>query len=259
MDTITQPLTALLTAEVLRAFLVFARIGTALMVVPGFGEIYVFARFRLLLALASTLALAPVLAPHLPPLPSASDPQLMLLAGGEVIRGLAIGIVTRVTMVAVGLAGTLIATQSGLASAVFFDPNEATQASIGGTFMSVAALTLLFATDAHHDVLQALVQSYAALPMGQPLPLGDSAQLLTQGLGAATRTGLQIAAPVIVASLLLSAVLGALGRLVPSLQVLFVATPVQLTIALGVAMMSLAAGLHAFLRLYAGSVQVFAG
>jgi flagellar biosynthesis protein FliR len=95
--------------------------------------------------------------------------------------------------------------------------------------------------------------------MDQALPLGDSSELLTGVLGAAMRTGLRIAAPVIVANLLLNAALGAIGRLVPSLQVLFVATPLQVMLVLGIVMLSLATGLHAFLQLFGGTLGALAG
>ena len=49
----------LLAGEVAGVFLVFARVGAALMIVPGFGEHYVPPRLRLSLALLLSLILAP--------------------------------------------------------------------------------------------------------------------------------------------------------------------------------------------------------
>ena len=49
----------LLAGEVAGVFLVFARVGAALMIVPGFGEHYVLPRLRLALALLLSLILAP--------------------------------------------------------------------------------------------------------------------------------------------------------------------------------------------------------
>jgi flagellar biosynthetic protein FliR len=242
-------LTELLTAEMVTIGLVFARLGSALMVVPGFGEIYVLPRFRLLLALAVAVVLTPAVQPALPSLPDASDPALLLLVASEVVHGLLIGAVVRLTMVAISLAGSLVAAQSGLAGAVFFDPHEATQASVGSSFLAMAALTLMFTVDAHHSVLRGMAGSYISMPMGEPLPLPDVGELLLGTLRAATGTGLRIAAPVVVISLLLNACLGAIGRLVPSVQTLFIAIPLQLIIGLAIFAMSLAAGLHAFLRL----------
>ena len=53
--------------------------------------------------------------------------------------------------------------------------------------------------------------------------------------------------------------LGALNRMVPAFQMLFVATPAQLLLSLGALMLSLAACLHAFLRLFDRGLAIVAG
>jgi flagellar biosynthetic protein FliR len=249
----------LLTREVVAVAVVFARIGAALMIVPGFGEIYVPSRLRLLLALTLAVVLAPALAPELASLPASADPALLRVVAHEVTIGLLIGAVVRLAVIAVSLGGNLAAAQAGLAGAVFFDPHEATQASIGSSFLTVTAVTLMFAVDAHHGVLMAVAGSYRELPVGDPLPLGDMGDLLMRTLAAATAAGLRIAAPVIAIGLLLNACLGALGRLVPSVQTLFVAAPLQLMIGLGVFALGLAAGLRLFLDLLDGITRAVGG
>ena len=51
-------------------FFIFCRVGTALMVMPGFGDAYVSPRIRLLFGLAMSVLLTPLLAATMPPLPS---------------------------------------------------------------------------------------------------------------------------------------------------------------------------------------------
>ena len=80
-------LAELLTTELFVFLLLFLRIGTALMVLPGFGERYVPTFIRLPIALGVTLALAPVLAPSIPPMPD-SPFALLLLIGGEIGIGI---------------------------------------------------------------------------------------------------------------------------------------------------------------------------
>ena len=114
--------------ELLRVMLVFCRIGAALMVVPGFGEVYVLPRLRLLLALILSALLAPILAPALPAERLAAG-DLAGLIVAEVTVGLLIGAVTRMAMVALHLGGSIIASQSGLASATFFSSRAARSTS----------------------------------------------------------------------------------------------------------------------------------
>lgn len=250
----------LVEAEVVGVLLVFARLGAALMVLPGFGEIYVLPRLRLLAGLLLAALVASSLpAATVPDEVLRLDARLLPLVLAEVVHGLLIGATVRMVMLAVHLGGTVIAAQSGLAAAVFFDPHDAAQSSVGGNFLAATALVLMFVTEAHHAVLAALVGSYASLPPGAAPPVGDFAELLTRLIGEATATGLRIAAPVLAVSLLFNAALGALGRLAPSLQLLFVATSAQVLLSLGALLLSLAAGMHLFLVLLRRSVDLLSG
>jgi len=228
--------------EVFALLLVLARVGSALVLLPGIGEPYVFARLKLLLALGLSAVLVGPLGPALPAMPAAPL-ALGALIAGEVLIGLFIGAAARSVFAALHVAGAAIAFQSGLAAAAIFDPNEATQGTIPGNFLSMTGLVLLFVTDAHHLLLQALAASYQGLPAGSALPVGDMAALLTRLLGDAFAIGVRIAAPLIGVGLLLSLTLGVLNRLMPAFQVFFVALPLQLLVALGTVGLTFAGGL----------------
>ena len=239
----------LLAGELFTALLTFARVGTALMILPVFGEPYVLSRQRLVLGLLLSAALAPAL-DGLPPQP-AEPARLALLVGGEIAVGVLIGAVTRLAMAALHVAGTIAAMQSGLSAAAFFDPNEATQGTLPGNLFATTALTAMVAADLHHLLLRALAASYDRLPPGVGLPAGDAVQLLTTLGDAAIRTGLELAAPLVVASILANLALGVLGRMVPALQILSLALPLQLLLSLGLMMLCLAgvvAGFGSFLQ-----------
>ena len=235
----------LVAGEVGRVFLVFARLGAALMVLPGIGEHYVLPRLRLLLALALSLLLAPALAERLPALP-AEPLRLAALLGPEILIGLVLGFAARLAMAAIHVGGSLIATQSGLAAAGMFDPNEATPGTIPGTFLTVAALAILFAADFHHLLLRAVAASYGVLPVAAPLDLAAAGELLVGLSASAITVGTRIAAPMILAGILVNLALGALGRMVPALPALFVALPLQLLLALVMLELALPAAMRLF-------------
>lgn len=239
----------LLVGELFAALLVFARLGTALMVVPIFGEHYVPGRHRLLLGLLLSALLAPTLGTL--PAPPTEPAALLPIVGGEVAVGLLLGAVTRLAMAALHVAGTIVAMQSGLSAAAFFDPNEATQGTLPGNLFAATALAAAVAADLHHLLLRALAASYIRLPPVAGLPGGDAALLLA-GLGDdAIRTGLELAAPLVLASLVANLALGVLGRLVPALQLLSIALPLQLLLAIALVMLTIAgvvAGFGRFLQ-----------
>ena len=243
----------LVTQEVFALLLIFVRTGGAFMVLPGLAEAYVAPRVRLLLALAVSVVLAVPLGPSMPALPAAPL-ELGRLLGGELLLGLFLGAIARMAFAALHVAGTTLAYQSGLAAAAIFDPNEATQGTLPGNFLTTTALLLLFVTDSHHLLLQALAASYAGLPAGGAPPLGDMAELLARLLDQAFAVGLRIAAPLLLVSLLMSLGMGVLNRLMPTFQVFFIALPLQLLVAFATLMLSFAAGLAAFFTLFEDSL-----
>lgn len=229
----------LLSGEILGVFLVFARLGSALMLVPIFGERYVLARQRLLLALLLSAGIAPVLGSRLPAMPE--EPlALAWLVCSEIVIGLFVGSVTRLGIAALHTGGTLIALQSGLSAASMYDPSEATQGTLPGAFLSMTGVVLMVALNLHHMLLRGLVASYTVLPPAAPLPLNDMAALLTQLGSAAIASGLQMAAPIVLASLLANVALGVLGRVMPAFQALAVSQPLQLLLAIGLLLLMLA-------------------
>ncbi len=238
--------------EVFRPLLVLVRVGTALMIMPGFGEAYVLGRSRLLLAVLLGFTLTGPLSGQLPAMPAAPE-ALILLIGVEAALGLFIGLIARVIFAALHIAGTIIAYQSGLAAAAIFDPNEAGQGTLPGNFLTTTGLVLLFALDAHHALLRGLAASYASWPPGQLLPVGDLADGLARLVQRSFATGVQIAAPMLVVGLLLQLLMGVLNRLMPSFQVFFVAMPLQLGVAFATLLLSFAGGFAVLFRLLDGA------
>ena len=251
-------LSSLLVADLFALLLIFVRTGSALMVLPGFAEAYVSPRIRLLLALPVSLALAGPLAPALPAMP-AEPLALARLLGAELVLGLFLGTVARFAFAALHVAGTVLAFQSGLAAAAIFDPNEATQGTLPGSLLTTTALVLLFVTDSHHLLLQALAASYVGLPAGVAPPFGDMAELLTRLLGEAFAVGVRIAAPLLLVSLLTYLAMGVLNRLMPTFQVFFIALPLQILAAFATIMLSLGAGLLLFFELLENALALLAG
>ncbi|MEZ5825101.1 MAG: flagellar biosynthetic protein FliR [Geminicoccaceae bacterium] len=242
----------LLEGELFAVLLTFCRIGAAMMVLPAFGEPYMLSRMRLWLALAVSLLIGFVHAPVLPA-PPAEIAQLARLITIEVILGLFIGATVRLTLLAAHLAGGLIAMQSGLASAAFFDPAGGTQNSGIGNFFTMMMLALIFVTEGHHMILLGLDRSYAMLPAGE-LITADMAltfsRLTADAIGVATR----IAAPMLLVGILSNLLMGILNRLMPTFQVLFVVMPIQIVLAFAIVALSLGVTGTLMLKLFETSL-----
>lgn len=210
--------------------IIFFRVGAALMVLPGFGDVYVSPRIRLLFALVFSILLMPLLGPRLPELP-ASGYGLGLIAISEVAVGVFMGLIARTILSALHVAGSVIAAQSSLAVAAIFDPGSGGQSPVISNILSLAAITLFFTTNMHHLVLAALVQSYDVFKAGNFIPLQDMNILHVRMMADAFNLGVALSAPFIVMSLLFYLAGGLMTRLMPNFQVFFIMMPAQIVLA----------------------------
>ena len=245
------PLEQFLPANLFAAFLIFTRLGTAMMLLPGFGELYVPQRCRLLLALALALLLTPIIGPLLPALPE-SPARLAILVGGEAMIGIFIGLIARIMVSALETAGMVVSLQAGLSTALMFNPlSEQAQSPLPSALYGMLGVVLIFVTDLHHLLLRAAVDSYALFTPGAMLPLGDFSDTVAKFVAGSFRLGVEMAAPFIVLGLVFFVALGVVARMVPQLQVLFIAQPLQIVGGLLVFAVALVAGMRWFLEVFA--------
>lgn len=251
-------LDSLLTNDVFMVGLVFARIGSAVMLLPGFAESFVSARIRLMFGLGLSLVVTPAVSQFLPPVPHQVLPGFGLVAG-EIVVGLFLGAVVRLMVTSLHVAGVVIGFQTGLANASFFDPAEAQQGSVIAAFLNLVGIFLIFVSDLHHLMLMAIADSYTMFKPGAPIPFGDMSQVVVQTLGHAFSLGIQLAAPFIVVAIVFYAGLGLLGRLMPQIQFFFIAVPLQIILSFSILAMTLSAGMMWFLSNFQDSLMRFTG
>ncbi|CAA7612796.1 flagellar biosynthetic protein FliR [Magnetospirillum sp. UT-4] len=240
-------LNEILTLDVYRLMLIFTRVGAALMVMPGFGSQVINTRFRLLLALAVSLLLLPVIGPALPPLPR-SQAALLLLVVGEVTVGAFLGILVQMLISVMHVAGTFIGFQIGLTNAFSFDAVAEQQSSTLTAFLNTVAIVVILASDLHHLMLRAMVDTYALLGPGETPPLGDMTETLSHLLSAAFGFAIKISAPLLAFGLIFYAALGLMSRMAPQIQVFFVVLPLQVMAGLGMLMVTLPLMMLLFMR-----------
>ena len=224
-------LNQLLTTEIFTLALVFCRIGAALILVPGIGESMVPARYRLGIAFSITIIMAPILAPIVPKLPN-SVVEMSWLLGSEVFIGLFIGTVMRIIMASLDMAGTFMSIINGLSSASMLNPLLQQQSSVVSVFLTTLGMVIIFETGLHEIIMRYIVDSYDVFIPGKLLYLGDITKVIIEMTSRSFRIGLQLAFPTIIIIMLMVIVLGVLARLVPQLQVFFVALPLQVIVGL---------------------------
>lgn len=200
-------------------FLVFLRVGAAIALMPAFGETVVPQRVRLMAALAFTAIVAPaVFRDGL--LAQEGSAQS---AFSEVAIGLALGFGMRMFILALQIAGNVVAQATSL-SQVFGGATPEPQPAIGNLLV-IAGLALAVMSDLHVKAATLLIESYAVLPLGQiPKPADMSNWGLAQ-IANGFSLAFSLAAPFVIASLIYNIALGVINRAMPQLMVTFVGAP----------------------------------
>ncbi|MFO1013403.1 MAG: flagellar biosynthetic protein FliR [Caulobacteraceae bacterium] len=243
-------------AQVYIAGLVFARVGAMVMLAPGLGETAAPARVRLGLALLLTMVIAPIVAPTLPPVPGDIS-GLALAVGKETLLGLMMGAVLRLFLSALATAGEIISIQTTLSFAQTVNPSLGQQNSSLASFLALLGVLLIFTSNMHHMFIGAMIHSYQLFPFTRPLPVADSAMLEIRTFSGAFTLGVQLAAPILVFSLVFNLATGLIGRAMPQFQIFFAATPLQVILGLSLFALSLGTIGMVWVDHYKQLLQVF--
>lgn len=232
--------------------LVLMRVGAVSALLPGFGEQSIPMRVRLLVTLAFTAIVWPVVAGQMPQ--SVSVAQMPGLMVTEAAVGLLIGISIRLLVLALQLAGSIAAQSTSVTqiagAGVTPDPMPAV-----GNLLVMTGLALVLATGLHVKAALAMIESYRIVPAGL-LPAGsDVAEWGVARVSSAFALAFTLSGPFLVASFAYNLGLGAINRAMPTLLVAFVGAP----LITGVAILLLALGAPVMLLVWNGQMDAVLG
>jgi flagellar biosynthesis protein FliR len=210
----------------LGVFVLFCRIGGCLMLAPGFSNAQIPVQVRLFIALAATLALAPLLLGRLPSEILNDDPVPALRTiGTETLVGVSIGLMARIFLIALETMAVVSATGLGLANpfGIAIEPDEALPPL--ATLISTSAVVLIFVLDLHWEVLRGLVASYTAIPASNTFDAGFSLRHIADVLVETFRIALRICSPFILYAIIVNLAISLINRLTPQIAVFYIAGP----------------------------------
>lgn len=201
------------------AVLVFLRVGTAAYLMPAFGEQAVPQRVRLVLALALTSIVTPVVASRVEEVES-----IPMAAAEAVVAGLLLGIGMRLFVLALQMAASIVAQSTSL-SQLFGGSTPEPQPAIGNLLI-MASLALALQAGLHVKVVSLFILSYDFLPAGH---FPNRSDLSDWGLRQVVHAGVlafSLSAPFVIASMIYNIALGVINRAMAQMPVSLVGAPV---------------------------------
>jgi len=210
--------------------LVLARVSGALVFVPVPGASGAPPVARTVLATGLTLALAA----RWPTVDAASITAARLTgwAIAEAVVGLAIGICIAVVLEAFTLAAQILGLQAGYAYASTIDPNTQADSGILLVFAQLFAGLLFFAVGLDREVVRLFARSLEKIPPAAYVLGTASAQTVIHLASNLFSVGLRLALPVVALLIMVDIALALLSRVNAQLQLLTLAFPAKMQIAL---------------------------
>jgi flagellar biosynthetic protein FliR len=199
-----------------------------------------------------TLVCYPILRTKIPQLP-ADTLSLGILIIRETLIGISLGLLSRIIFAAVEFCGQLVGMQMGFSMSSMFDPSMG-QVPLMATLQVLLAMLLFLSLEIHHVFIRAIVESYQVMPPGSWHMSGGLLKFVMMLTTDLFVLGLKLAAPVMVALLATSVVLGIMARSFPQMNIFMVSMPLNIGIGLLVLGLSLLVFMHT-LQVSFGSVN----
>lgn len=202
------------------------RISAMFVTLPLFSLRAVPARVRLILALAITIIIMPLL-PAYPPVEMFSY-QGFLVAVAQLMIGLTSGFILQLVFSTLLFAGQGVALSMGLGFASMVDPQNGQQVPVIAQFYVIAGTLIFLSVDGHLVLIQMLVDSFKTLPVGIDGITKADIWTILMWSSRMFAGGLLLAMPIIVSLLLVNISLGVATRAAPQLNIFSVGFPVTL-------------------------------
>lgn len=213
-------------ATVLAVFLIFCRIGSCVMIMPGMSSARVPMQMRLFVAAGLALALTPLLIDAVRPAVGTGAPVVLFaLIASELFAGSLIGLIGRLFFLALQFGATAISNFMGLSAlpGVPIDEPEANPALV--SIITMGATVLFFITDLHWEMIGGVIASYAAWPVGGVFTAQWGLAQIVDQLNEAFLLALRVCAPFLVFTVVINLAIGLINKLTPQIPVFFISMP----------------------------------
>lgn len=212
-------------------FLIFIRISIVLFMLPFFSSRIIPILSKAGLAFIVSIILYPVISYKLNNFPETTWGIFELILS-ELLVGIILGLTVQLFFEGVSMMGQLVGFQTGFAIVNILDPQSGMQTSILSNMAYMVAIVLFLTLNGHYILLGAIRESFEIIGVGS---LTLNKQLFKVIMGASAEMfvlAVKIGSPAIAALLLTKVLFGLITKLIPQMNIMIVAFPVQIVIGL---------------------------
>lgn len=212
-------MTPLLEKILAHALPIGVRIGGVMTFAPFFGSDAFPARVKAALVVVLTAMLYSVCPVPDVPLTAFSAVRIVL---SEAVVGLMMGLSVQIVVEGAQMAGQLAGAQLGFSLAAIMDPQTNIETPVLTVFYQMVAMLIFLQLNVHHWILRAVVKSFGYFPVGSGYVTLGAVRELMHAAGGMFLIGVQIAAPVLLATMVIDVTIGFLSKASPQLPAMFI-------------------------------------
>jgi len=217
--------------------LVLARVTGFVITAPVFGSLDVSVRTKAGLVALLSLVFFPLAAAQYRGAP-ASLSVCLILAGTELLAGMALGFGAQIILVGFQVAGELIGVQIGLSFAEGAAPGMDLEVAPPAALLNMVSLAGFLLLDVHHWLIQALGFSFRHLGAGVASVSGHFVSgAITLFMGAFC-DGVMAAAPLLASMLMITVAMGLMAKAIPNIPILLVGFPIKIVAGLALTVLT---------------------
>jgi flagellar biosynthetic protein FliR len=202
---------------------------------PLFSSVSIAPKIKAGFVVAMTFLLAPVVTA----VPDARPSLSMVAVVGELGVGLLLGLSLMLLTESIAFAGALLSMEFSFSLVNLMDPNSMVQTLVLGELLNWLNLVVLMGAGLDRSLIAALVRSFCVVPVGHAMVYGKAGTELAGMAGGIFLSGLQLAAPVIVAVFVVEVSIALIARMSPQLPAMIVGVPLKTLVAYVVLLASL--------------------
>jgi len=200
------------------------RLTGIMLFAPFFGSVAIPARVKAVLVMALTALLYPMTAAKIPQMSLSQWPMMVF---SELLIGVALGVTTNIVFDGVQMAGQVLSVQMGYSLVNILDPQTQVESTVVATFHQTIAMLIFLRLNVHLWILRALARSFDYLPPASGHFGAAFTSAVLEAGASVFSIGIQIAAPVLSATLLADIALGLLGKASPQLPLMLLGPAVK--------------------------------
>lgn len=240
-----------LIAIISRLLTIGVRLSGLMLFAPFFGSAVIPVRIKAMLVIALTVLLSPTVSMSNIPQNLADWPWMVFT---EFSIGVGIGIATNIVFEAVQLTGHVLGIQMGYSLVNILDPQTQVDTPVVAMFYQSIVMLLFLQLDVHYWLLRAVGKSYLYLPPGTAHLSSLFTLSILKTAGQIFGLGVQIAAPVLSATLAADIILGLMGKASPQMPLMLLGPAVKSIIGIFVLIATLKYWPDLFRRLFTYAV-----